>query len=253
MASIADSRYLSICYSPRATIRAIVSEDPRQRVTLLVLIRYLLTGLAYLFGINRAASAMKASTAAARKAALQFDRVSGPLMLVVSPILGLALLYLDGVLIRWLGAKMGGKAGAAEIRAAVAWSLVPVIAGTIVNLVLLAFGIFWLPPVYSAHPSIFRAEFSPRRIVGWAWFAWSLILECQCISELHGISALRALAAWAVAKLTELVLFIVASVVTISLVITALHLTRIVGGVPVLAFSAALVLLIYLLIRQLTA
>jgi len=222
-------------------------------VTLLVLIRYLLAGLTYRFGINSAAPAMKGATAAMRKAALQFRRVSGPLMLVVSPILGFALLYLDGVLIRWLGAKMGGKAGAAEIRAAVGWALVPVIAGGVVNLVLLALGIGRMTPEDFAHPSILRAVSSPNAIVGWAWFAWSLILECQCISELHGISALRALAAWAVAKLTELVLFIVASVVAISLVIIALHLTRIIGGVPVLAFSAAFVLLIYLLIRQRTA
>jgi hypothetical protein len=207
MASIADRRYLSICYRPRATIRAIVSEDPRQRVILLVLIPSVLGGLSILLATHSIALAMKASTAAGPKMGLRFLKPFGRVMLVALPVIALSTLYLDGALIRWLGAKMGGSASAVEIRAAVGWSRVPVIAFGGVNLALAALGIGEPPATYFVYPSILRTWVSPRGLASLSLFAWTVVLECQCISELHGISAMRAFAAWAIAKFTEVVLF----------------------------------------------
>jgi hypothetical protein len=88
MPSIADNRYLAICYKPSATIRAIVNENPRQRVILLALLPSLLGVLAGVFQLDSLVVATKWSRTALR------------LALLVIPIYALSMLYLDGVVIR---------------------------------------------------------------------------------------------------------------------------------------------------------
>jgi len=184
------SPWLSIWIKPRETIRRIVDSDPSYRVLLL-------TALA---GIGQALD--RAST---RNTG---DDLSLPVILVIclvaGPIGSIISLYIGGALLRWIGSWFGGQASSEEVRAAMAWSSVPVILSYVL----------WIPELVLFGEEMFtsvtpRIEANPALaflLLGFAVIqlilaVWSLVLLLKCLGEVHEFSAWKALAVILVAGL----------------------------------------------------
>lgn len=105
--------WVSIWTTPRATIQHIVDTDPERWVMVLAAI----SGFAQV--LDRASMRNLG------------DKMEWPAILLVAaiagPITGIISLSLGGALIRWSGSWIGGNASSQNIRAAIAWSSVPII------------------------------------------------------------------------------------------------------------------------------
>ena len=181
--------WLSIWFRPRATIRYIVDTDPAYRVHLLAVLYGLVQGLDS--AINRSLG--------------DLFPWYGVLLLVLiagSLVGGLLNLYVGSAILWWVGRKLGGRGTFDEVRAAYAWSFLPVIAG----------GIFFVP-----YFLIFRGESftsaTPRvdalmsqssaflfiMIAVGIWMVvgsivltiWQLVILSKTLAEVHGFSAWR--------------------------------------------------------------
>ena len=113
LTDLSDNPWLTIWTAPRATMRRILDTDPTRRVLLLAM----LGGFAQ--GLGR--FSMKDGG----------DALSLPVIFLVcavmGPLFGLLSLYTGGALLFWSGRWIGGRAPAAHVRAALAWSNVPLI------------------------------------------------------------------------------------------------------------------------------
>jgi signal peptidase I len=114
-----SSPFVTLWLSPRQTIERIVATRPRH----LVIVLAALGMIASLYGQMDRLSGMTPS-----EFWFWFGLVAG------GAILGVIWLYLDGVLLSWIGHLLGGHATAPELRAAVAWSAVPGIVGFVILL-----------------------------------------------------------------------------------------------------------------------
>jgi hypothetical protein len=201
--SWADSPYLGICIRPRATMRAIVDREPSDRVVALVLTAPVICVLANGFNDWHSIASTTANKAVSSMALHESLTVSLA-ALIVWVLLAVPLLYLSGAIFRWIGALLGGLATAIEVRAAFAWSEVPIIV-----LSLICFPIsFWAPfppPQKSnwVHIMLLYRE-PPIRLFGTIPFfgiicgaltLWSLFVFVKCLAEVHRFSAWRALGA----------------------------------------------------------
>ncbi len=198
-----DSRYVSICFSPRKTIRRIAETASDTHAIAIVAVAAILTFLADL------------STGAPTVITVGSHRWTfGPgtsftmnLALAVGmPLLAIAILYIDGALTRWIGHLLGGKANPAEMRAALAWPEIPSIFGTLLYMLLGLSGLARVISPQSGEPD-------------WTWIAsnsktffavflatgpfslWTMILRIVCVSELHRFSLWRAVATRIIAVL----------------------------------------------------
>jgi hypothetical protein len=171
--------YLAIWTRPRETIRGIVDTDPTRAVIL----------LAWLLGI--AALADNAPFNSHRGYSWVFQAT---LSVVVGPLLGFYLVYMEGLLVSWTGRWLGGRAGARECRAAVAWSNVPFIATLVLwtpLLCLLGDGAFIEATAHvDANPAARVATWAFSG-VSFATLVWSLALKWHCLAEVHGFSTWR--------------------------------------------------------------
>ena len=107
------SPFLSIWIKPRETIRKIVDTDPTKYVTVLAM----LAGIGQ--ALDRASSRNMGDS-------LPLIALLG-LCLIFGPSGGSISLYIGGALYRWSGSWLGGQASSEEVRAAIAWSSVPII------------------------------------------------------------------------------------------------------------------------------
>lgn len=107
------SPFLSIWIKPRETIRKIVDTDPTKYVTVLAM----LAGIGQ--ALDRASSRNMGDS-------LPLIAILG-ICLIFGPIGGIISLYIGGALYRWSGSWLGGQASSEEVRAAIAWSSVPII------------------------------------------------------------------------------------------------------------------------------
>jgi hypothetical protein len=152
--------WITICTSPRATIRALVETDPRRHVLL----------LAALNGVGLP---------------LPLPGAWWLVPLVLGALASILFLYANAAVVRWTGSWLGGRASVAEVRAALAWSAIPRIlavgVGAPIGVLLgdAAAG----PPALAW--SIFRGLVS----------LWVVILGIACIAEVHRFSTARALGA----------------------------------------------------------
>ena len=114
--------------------------------------------------------------------------------ILLGPLVGIITLYLGGALFRWTGSRLGGKATAPEVRAAIAWSSVP----TIVALLL------YIPELALFGEELFTSDMpsitSPALAVALMGFGiieifvaiWALVIFLKCLGEVHRFSAWRA-------------------------------------------------------------
>jgi hypothetical protein len=176
--------WLSIWISPRRTIRKIVDTDPGKFVI----------PLAMLAGISQA---LDRSVARSSGDTLPLTVVLA-ICLILGPIGGILSLYIGGALFRWSGSWLGGQARTEEVRAAIAWSSVPVI--FILPL--------WIPQILIFGEELFTTA-TPRMdanpvlallLLGFGLFElavgiWAFIIFLQTLGEVHRFSAWKALAA----------------------------------------------------------
>ena len=197
-----DVNYVRILISPRATIRAIVDRDPRDKVFALIAVAGFIGALAaaiqfrspQAFSIGRQAIPMIAPATTWK---IRIGQV------IASPILAILFLYINGAILRWSGSLFGGTANNVEVRAALGWSSVVSILSA---LILLAFTVIDPPPtpiaasdLHSAWAALAREW--PRLALAMVLALYGLIIALKCIGEVHRFSAWRALGARAIQRL----------------------------------------------------
>jgi hypothetical protein len=172
-AEVIGNPWATIWTRPRATIRRIVESDVRYQVTFLAI----LSGA--LIWLERRWS--NPSTAAAF-----------PMLVVIAVIIGAVLgiieLYVNGALLKWAGAALGGVGSYAEVRAALAWSRVPVIVAVSIGILAILLGTDG--PMLGAESSGSGASLL---LLHGALVMWGFVVMLKCIGEVHRFSAWRAL------------------------------------------------------------
>lgn len=186
--------WVSMWTKPRTTIQQIVKTNPEHLVFL----------LAAIAGISKAMD-----RAVIRSLGDQWHWPSIFLFaLIGGTISGIVGLYIGSTLIRWTGTWIGGKASAQNIRAAVAWSCVPVAWAMLL----------WIPqlglfgqelfttetPNLDANPSLSYSLFGflgVEFVIG----IWTVVVLLKCLGQVQGFSAWRALGNLSLAGLVFLI------------------------------------------------
>jgi hypothetical protein len=172
-AEVIGNPWATIWTRPRATIRRIVESDVGYQVTFLAI----LSGA--LIWLERRWS--NPSTAAAF-----------PMLVVIAVIVGAVLgiieLYVNGALLKWAGAALGGVGSYAEVRAALAWSRVPVIVAVSIGVLAILLGTDG--PMLGVESSGSGASLL---LLHGALVTWGFVVMLKCIGEVHRFSAWRAL------------------------------------------------------------
>jgi len=172
--------WLSIWIRPRATMRLLLQKDPDEFVILLVCF----AGFSEIL-IN------------ASKFSLG-DHVPVPvifsLAIIMGPVIGILGLFLGALLFRWTGQWLDGEGTYPGIRAAIAWSCVPII----------CYSVLWIPKfillgdvlfvsrvvIWGSKAHIIAVGFNVLRII---IVIWSLIIFLKCLSEVQKFSVWKAI------------------------------------------------------------
>ena len=171
--------WLSMWTRPRATIQSIIERDPERSVIL----------LAAPSGISQAldkASTKDAGDTYPLGAVLMFSIMGG----VIS---GIITLYIGGFLLKHTGRWLGGNGSGVNVRAAIAWSSVPVAWGLLIwipELVIFGEGLFTSSAESIAANQTLYFSFLA---VEFAIAIWALVLMFKSLGQVHGFSAWRAL------------------------------------------------------------
>lgn len=192
--------WFSIWTKPRKTIQQIIESDPEKLVLLLA-------GIA---GISRALDRASLKSMG--------DRLDWPIIVVIAliagPIGGILMLYIAGALVKWTGSWIDGQGTPEKIRAALAWSSVPVV---------------WVLPLWIPEIAIFGQELfttqTPRidaslslalllmafGLLEVTVGIWTIVILAKCIGQVQGFSAWKGLGNLLLAGLVLFVpIFIVA-------------------------------------------
>jgi hypothetical protein len=166
--------WATIWTRPRATIRRIVDIDVGYQVTFLAI----LSGA--LIWLERRWS--NPSTAAAFPMLVVFA-------VIVGAVAGIIELYVNGALLKWAGSALGGVGSYAEVRAALAWSRVPIIVAVSIGVLAILLG--------TGSPMLGDEDFSSPGtsilFVHGALVLWGFVVMLKCIGEVHRFSVWRAL------------------------------------------------------------
>lgn len=173
---------LRVSIEPRATIRRVIDRNPRHLV-------YPLTCIAGFFQVIGQASTANWGDSMSLGQILAIAAIGG----AIGGVIGL---FVGAMLLRWTGRWLGGTGSLEQLRAAVAWSNVPVVIA----------GLLWLPAVAIADEYLFHSQQTTAingltivylMLTGIAEAAasvWGLVVLCQCVGEVQGFSAWRGLA-----------------------------------------------------------
>ena len=174
--------WFSIWTRPRATIAQIVARNPTDLVLL----------LAALSGFGQALDRASERSAG--------DTLSLPVIFVAAAaggvVGGIITLYLGGLLLWWTGSWIGGRASGEHIRAAIAWSSVPIIWSLLL----------WIPEVALFGNELFTTA-TPRLdgsvgltvlllsffVVEAVIAVWAFVVFLKCLGQVQGFSAWKAL------------------------------------------------------------
>lgn len=167
--------FLTIWLRPRETIRRIVKWNPN----------YCVIWLACLAGIAENLDTFSAGNAGDKYPSAMIIAIA----LVMGPLVGLVLLWINSLLIRWTGKWIGGTASRKTIRTALAWSCVP----TAFALLLI------IPKLLIAGPELFKASMPhldsnpclwiPFAVLDWievVLVVWSFVTLCHTVAEVQG-------------------------------------------------------------------
>jgi Yip1 domain len=178
--------WITIWAHPRATIRRIVDTDPRHQAVFLATLAGALSGL-------ESAWSQPPTPAMAGIG-------SWPMLVVVSVvaggILGAIGLYINGAVLKWSGALLGGVASFAEVRAALAWGQIPAIVAMALGIISILLGAG--TPLIGLGEGSMRGPSAGTILFNAALGLWSFVITLKCLGEVHRFSAWRALGAIAV-------------------------------------------------------
>src|SRR6202011_3240130 len=166
-AEVIGNPWVTIWTKPRATIRRIVETDVHYQVTFLAI----LSGA--LIWLERRWS--NPSTAAAYPMLVM-------IAVVVGAILGIIELYINGALLKWAGAALGGVGSYAEVRAALAWSRVPVIVAVSIGVLAILLGTDG--PMLGSDRE-FSGSGASVLLLHAALVLWGFIIMLKCVGEVH--------------------------------------------------------------------
>jgi Yip1 domain len=220
----AENPYFSIWWHPRATIRRIVDTNPRRMVLLLVSVAALLSA-GGLFITHPPVAFTLADKPVHSISPGTWQRIRWYLLIGSVPY-AIAGLYAMGALIRWSGSLIGGSAKAIEVRAALGWSRVVSIAGSLIWLAAISLGLYAAPQIGGGGHFSFRSvlpSLTPMGAVTSLFWIWWVVVYLECIAEVHRFSAWKAVAAWIIAWLAMIgvgvALGIVASIIAIPIML----------------------------------
>ena len=177
--------WFSIWLRPRATIQQIVDTNP----TRLVLVLVVLAGLPSVFEVCSKKTSLPTSLF---------------LSFILGPLLGIIILYIGGALLHLTGRWLGGLASPQNIRAALAWSNVPIIWALLL----------WIPKLslfWSTSDVSFIDNSDPvgfillEKMIG----IWSFVILLKCLGQVQGFSVWRALGNSILAALFFLIIVVV--------------------------------------------
>lgn len=167
---------------PRRTIQAIIDTDPTRSVLML-------TALMGIAEMLRRAVSMHMSDQYGWPWIVVLSVVWGPLLQAVGLYLSAALLSVTG---RWIGAR----GNAQQLRAAIAWSRIP----AIWSIAVWGVGAALFGEVFFTEAALAAQADSPASLVAFGmrvWIvvlqAWSAVLYAECVAQVQGFSAWRAL------------------------------------------------------------
>lgn len=179
---------------PRITIQQVIDTDPTRLVILIAMI----TGISE--SLNRAGLRDYGD-------GLSISAIVG-LAVFLGPIGGIIRLYLFGFLIRWTGTWLRGEADGEEIRAAYAWSSVPIVWSLCL----------WIPQIFTFGEELFTSEtpmidadpFLSYQLIGFGLVefvvgVWSFFIFLHALGQVQGFSAWKALLNLVLAALVVLV------------------------------------------------
>lgn len=174
--------WFTIWTSPRATIRRIVREDVDSG----------LWWLATIYGFASLCSVFQSLSIGSFYGALPIFFVA----LILSPIWGYVIFAMWSLAVMWTGKLFKGVGQFREIRAAYAWSCVPVFVSDavwVVLLILFGSSLFVSPPVEHTlvgWPALVLLSLLLLKVV---CAIWSLVIYLNALAEVQGFSVLRAI------------------------------------------------------------
>ena len=192
--------FLTIWTRPRATIRRIVDSDPTRQVLLLAATWYAFITLC----AQRALEAMPPKNLHPRDyllsgllaqwllaiynpAGIWASRsIKVAVLVALGALFGIVLLYLSGAVLKWTGRLLGGSATSLEVRAAIAWGQIPIIAAAVC---LLCSFLVNSPGPRATLPYMLLLTAYAVLII------WGFVALIKCVGEVHHFSGWRALGA----------------------------------------------------------
>lgn len=172
-AEVIGNPWATIWTRPRATIRRIVEADVRYQVVFLAILSGALIWLERRWSNPSTASAFPMLVVIA---------------VIVGAILGVVELYINGALLKWAGAALGGVGSYAEVRAALAWSRVPIIVAVTIGILAILLGTDG--PMLGAESTGSGASLA---LLHGALVLWGFVVMLKCLGEVHRFSVWRAL------------------------------------------------------------
>jgi signal peptidase I len=180
------SPWISVWLRPRQTIENILARQPRRSV-------WLLASLG-------AASSLLPSLLAGGAASLLTDWHALLGLAVICAVIGIGNLYIGAFVYKWIGRLFGGRASAADLRAALAWSAMPNILGLIVILAIVVASRF-------DSVGLTQGPFSPLLPAIVLLFAlWAIVVLMLMLSRIQGFGFWRTVVAYVLAAILSLVL-----------------------------------------------
>jgi signal peptidase I len=187
------SPWLSVWLSPRATIGRIVAADPRRQV-------WLLSSLGLMSSV-----AIQVLLGPWAGVLLDWRALAG--LVLFGAIFGIIGLYYFAFFLRSSGELLGGRASAAEIRAALAWGQLPVVLGVVV----LCLAVLASPKLFGGSPSRSDMQAAAISLTVVAAELWAVIITWLMLARVNNLGYWRAGAGavigWVAAWLVVVLLF----------------------------------------------
>jgi hypothetical protein len=177
------SPWVTMLFSPRATIRHIIDTGRGGEVSLLVVLSGVVFGLARM-----------ADRSAGEKEDLSTIIIFSA---ILGPILNSLMFVIGSALLRGTGSWLGGRASTPEIRAAMAWSTVPVIYGLplwVVMIALMGRELFMKAYPSTESNAMLAITLTVLMVLFLGLEVWMVVLFLASLSEVQGFSVWKALA-----------------------------------------------------------
>jgi len=174
--------WVSMWTQPRTTIQQIICENNQRPVLL----------LAALLGFSQMLD---------RAGVLVLGGVQTlPVLLVSAAIsgalVGITALYVSGYLLYWTGKLIGGKGSARDIRAAIAWSGIPIIWALLLlvpELILLGDAVFSADTPREDAGAVFYSAYLMFYVIELIIGVWAFVLLLLCVAQVQDFSVSKAL------------------------------------------------------------